>query len=470
MLFTALAAPSLPLGLAAGAVIGLVLLPWLLALPRLALFSFFASLLVGQIVRLPLPGQSGGLLLSDVATVVVLLSALLKFSLSSKHPHPNPLPIQGEGKNTVLSLVTHYSLLVTPFLLFSLWTNLIHWSPTPSENLVALAYWARLSATLLLLPALLILFSSRITDYRLRITTHYSLLITTAALCLLGLLQWWFLPDLSFLARYGWDPHQGRLVSTWLDPNLFGAFLLITIPYLLSRVTGYGLLIPALATLALFLTESRSSLLALLLTTLIFSPLFIHYLIKRYHKRGAVALVAITGLLIATCLVAIFFLGDRAHGLLTIDITAQLRLESIQTALPLAGEHLLTGVGYNRYQFAAKAAGGIDNFSLHSRAGADNSLLTLLITTGLLGVFLFFIPWVAASRQLLKKQAFPTLFSMTTLLIHSQFVNSFLYSHLLIALIIVVALSLSKRNPLNPLYQGEEISPSLDKGRGRGGI
>lgn len=416
MLFTALATPPLSFSLAAGAVIGLVLLPWLLAFPRFALFGLFASLFLGQLVRLPLPGQSGGLLLSDVATVIVLMATGLR-----------------------PSRVTRYSLLVTPFLLFSLWTNLIHWSPNPSENLVALAYWARLAATLLLLPALLILLSSP----RLRRTTHYSLLTTTLLLSLLGFIQWWFLPDLSFLARYGWDPHQGRLVSTWLDPNLFGAFLLITMPYFFVRPTHYNLLTTT-SLLALLLTKSRSSLIALALTALIFSPLLSRKLASK-PAAPAIAL-ATAGLLVATSLVAIFFLGDRARGLLTVDITAQLRLESLQTALPLASEHLLTGVGYNRYQFAAKAAGLIDNFSLHSRAGADNSLLTLLITTGLPGLLLFLLPWAAITHQLIKKRAFPVIFSMTALLIHSQFVNSLLYSHLLIALIVVVALALSEKS------------------------
>lgn len=456
MLFMPLGTPSLPLGLAAGAVSGVLLLPWLLALPRLAILSLFASLLLGQLVRLPLPGQSGGLLLSDLATVVVLLSALLKISLPSKHPHPHPLPTQGEGKSKLSSLVTHYSLLITPFIFYSLWTNLIHWSSNQGENLIALAYWARLAATLLLLPALLTLLRVR----SVRRFTHYSLLITTAALCLLGLIQWWFLPDLSFLARYGWDPHQGRLVSTWLDPNMFGAFLLIALPLFLpltkgespafaggrglSLITRYSLLVTIL--LSLLLTKSRSSLLALLLTSLIFSPIAIHFLIKRYRARGALALTAITGLIGAISLVAIFFLGDRARGLVTVDITAQLRLESLQAALPLASEHFLTGVGYNRYQFAAKTAGLIDNFSLHSRAGADNSLLTILITTGLPGLLLFFLPWVVIARYLIKQHSFPALFSITALLIHSQFVNSLLYSHLLIALIVVVALALSEKN------------------------
>ncbi len=453
MLFTTLAPPSLPLILAAGALISILLLPWLLAWPRLALLSLLVSLLFGQLVRLPLPGQPGGLLLSDITTVIVLLAAGLRLP-GYWLPACPCLPAGRQAGRLVTG----------PFLLWSLWTNLIHWSPDQTENLIALAYWARLSATLLLLPALLTLFSPLLTKERVSLParlpagrqgqagvrsvrrfTHYSLLITTVTLCLIGLLQWWFLPDLSFLARYGWDPHQGRLVSTWLDPNLFGAFLLIAVPYLFSRVTGYGLLVPALALLALLLTKSRSSLLAIVLTSLLFSPLLTYYLIKRYQMRGATALAAIAGLVVAASLVAIFFLGDRARGLLTVDITAQLRLESLQATLPLASEHLFAGVGYNRYQFAAKTTGLIDSFSLHSRAGADNSLLTLLITTGLPGLFLFLMPWVAISRQLIKRQAFPALFSMTALLIHSQFVNSLLYSHLLITLIVVIALSLSSK-------------------------
>src|SRR5258708_2952386 len=41
----------------------------------------------------------------------------------------------------------------------------------------------------------------------------------------LGFVQLIFFPDLETLKFFGFDPHQGRLTSTFLDPNFTGAFL-----------------------------------------------------------------------------------------------------------------------------------------------------------------------------------------------------------------------------------------------------
>ena len=77
MSYGALGSLPLPLTFAAGA-LGLLLGPWLPRLPRLAITFLLFSLIFGQSLRFPLPGQGGGLLVSDLAVIIVLLSAGLK--------------------------------------------------------------------------------------------------------------------------------------------------------------------------------------------------------------------------------------------------------------------------------------------------------------------------------------------------------------------------------------------------------
>ncbi len=485
MSYGALGSLSLPLTLAAG---GLSLLfgPWLFRFPRLAIAFLLLSLIIGQSLRAALPGQGGGLLVSDLAVIIVLLSAGLKLI-------GHCLPFVALAKKG--DLIGHWSLAIgilsTPFILWSLFTLVIHVPELGLHNTaIAFAYWARLTSHLLLLPALLILFQDAIVV----VTTRRLLLLATIVLVLLGFLQLWLIPDFSHSPKFvlrsfsaeGWDPHQSRLTSTWLDPNFFGAFLAIILPFVIASLAsvlsrhvlvrsfsaapaaaseGRGLFAPAcagdqaekasqsahrtyraaltLSTLvitiivALLLTQSRSAYIALTLSILLLSPLIIVRTLRRPSPPRIIA--AISSLLLALILIS----GAA------LDATAKLRLTALKEAWQLVQQHAWLGVGYNAYQFAAAGSGLISNFTIHSRAGADNSLITLWATTGLIGVALFFAPWALVSQVLFRRwlsnnnpYTLAALVSFITLLIHSQFVNSLLYSHLLITLIVITALAL----------------------------
>jgi hypothetical protein len=49
-----------------------------------------------------------------------------------------------------------------------------------------------------------------------------------------GFVQLLILPDLSGLAKYGWDPHYNRLVTAMLDPNYAGTYLSMGVALALS--------------------------------------------------------------------------------------------------------------------------------------------------------------------------------------------------------------------------------------------
>ena len=413
-----------------------LIVPWLIKLPRLSTGLLFLSLVTGQLIRLPLPGQGGGLLLSDLALVVVILSALLKL-LS---PPSQKIP-----------LVTRQLIVVTsPFIFWALYTLVIKASALGPDNaLIAASYWLRLTALLLLLPALTYLFHS----FHMRQKAWRNLYLTIIALTLLGIVQLIFLPNLSPYSSAGWDPHQLRLVSTWIDPNFFGAFLVMGLVVILigPGLKSHHRVILALTIIAaLFATQSRSALIALISALLITTPLFLvlfsNILSTRRLVFFTIALITLATLII---LVATLLL-PRFVGLIAIDATVQARMSSIQKALPIIADNNLLGVGYNAYQFAARDTGAISGFQNHSRAGADNSLLTIWATTGLIGLFLFLIPWIYITRQLLVDlrrfrflTSFMSLLCISILFIHSQFVNSLIYSHLLITLVIIISLSLS---------------------------
>lgn len=433
MVSAALYTPLLPFLLAAGTLAALGLL-WCVLFPPLAIGALYTTLIVGQAVRVPLWGQSGGLLISDVAVVIVLIVA----AVQSWHKQKVP---------TVARLVLLCSL---PFIGWSLWGLLVNPLGLPWADLrVAAAYWLRLSCYLLLTPALVVLCASRA-----RAAATW-FLCTLVIVALGGFVQLWILPRVAVLAG-GWDPHEGRLVSTWLDPNLFGGLLAVALPWAFGFALQYRFvtrrpylsgLVAIVLISALILTKSRSSLLALALGTMLVTPCILRYWSPRDTARRNLRLSALALLLGLIASVALLALGERAWGVVVGDPTVALRLSALQEVWHLAAAHSLWGVGYNAYQFAAQEAGLIADFSLHSRAGADNSLVTLWVTTGLPGILLFTLPWVAAGHWLWRRYRYaPALAggALTALLvwyIHGQFVNSLLYGHLLIAVAAIVALS-----------------------------
>ena len=64
----------------------------------------------------------------------------------------------------------------------------------------------------------------------------YMVFVSSVILSILGFVQLILFPDFSFMSQYGWDPHQGRLLSTWYDPNFLGGFLGLSGVVILSRV------------------------------------------------------------------------------------------------------------------------------------------------------------------------------------------------------------------------------------------
>jgi len=395
--------------------------------PPLAIIGLLVSVAAGQLVRFSLPGQGGGILLSDLAVVVVLATAFVQF-------------LRKPSRSVLISIF-----LISPFILWTLsGTILAIYTHTLAQAVVILAYWLRLVSVMLLLPAGFILFKKPVNKK----IVQYSLSSVAGLVSLVGLLQWWFLPDLTFLAQYGWDPHQGRVVSTWLDPNFVGIFLTMMIPWLIAKRRFYIL---CLVIPALLLTSSRSSFIALALASVVMSPILLVGLISQSKKAALVISTAVGSLGVALLLLGVIILGPRALSLIRDDPTVDLRVSSLQTAWQVIQEYPWVGVGYNAYQFAVSNDISSVAYTIHSRAGADNSYLTLWATTGLIGLLLCMLPLAGAWLILIRKwfvqydfMALATALSLLTLLIHANFINSLLYGHILIVLVVMLAYVFSK--------------------------
>jgi len=106
-----------------------------------------------------------------------------------------------------------------------------------------------------------------------------AMIVSMVLLAVLGFMQLKFFGNFFELGMHlrGWDPHIGRLLSTWFDPNFIGGYL----SFILSIVIALGLYfhhkhnkkwfylmaaISVFGLVALYLTYSRSAYLALIVS------------------------------------------------------------------------------------------------------------------------------------------------------------------------------------------------------------
>lgn len=252
-----------------------------------------------------------------------------------------------------------------------------------------------------------------------------------------GFIQLQTVPDFSAYEALGWDPHQGRLLSTWFDPNFVGGFFAFLAPLVLgvawdekkSRPWSIGL--PMLLVLGVALTLSRSSYVAL------GAGFFVFGLLRSIRLLGlGVVLVLLLGLAVPS-------VGSRFESLVNNiqsvssetytlpDASSRLRYDSWRIGWALFLDQPLFGQGYNNYKWAALEEGLIKDPDVHAASGSDSSVLTILATTGILGFLPFLSLYALLFLEAWKKRqtglGLGFLGGLVGLGLHSIFVNSLLF-------------------------------------------
>jgi len=260
---------------------------------------------------------------------------------------------------------------------------------------------------------------------------NYNLILLIAViLAILGFIQLWLLPSISqnLVHQFAFDPHVGRLFVTWFDPNYLGGFLVIALLLSLEEKGRKGVkgIKGILIGIAIILTFSRSSYLALIIGILVYfsfkSPKLIGILV--------VIVLAITSFVTPV--------RERVIGAISLDITARQRLESWNEAWQIIQVNPVVGVGYNLYGPARQSVGlryKAYNMPYNpAQAGSDSSLLTIWATSGIGGLLvyllLFWKIWSAGSVA--EKSAVSALF------VHSLFVNSLLLPPFMIVIWLMI--------------------------------
>lgn len=330
------------------------------------------------------------------------------------------------------------------------------------QMIIAFSYLGRFGMYLILAPMAFDLLDRDKKD-KFRTLLLGGMVISMVLICLFGFLQLKFFPSFLELGLYleGWDPHIGRLLSTWFDPNFVGGYL----AFILGLTIALGLYFRHKGNKKWFLIFAAISLMGLIALYLTFS------------RSGYLAMIAVLGLLalfrsrkllIAGILIVFLALAlsprvqertmeawDSGKALIGLDSqkpldpTAELRVWSWRFAWEMIQDHPWIGVGYSRYAYEINERGhGL--LSDHASGGSDSSLLTIWATSGVFGLLSYlsigFVAAVAGIRRMLRKNDFKSYLNAGLvagfggLMIHSVFVNSLLFPLMMVYLLVGLGL------------------------------
>ncbi len=404
------------------------------------------SILAGQLIRVPLPiGERGALVASDIIIPMVVFGWFLSKLKAGFKIKKNPLNIP---------------ILIFIFIAFlSLLNSIALWSR--NEILVGSFYFFRWIEYVFLF-----FITTDIIQNRKQAANYVKLLLFIGfSVAVLGLLQLIFLPNFEVMAQFGWDPHVGRVLSVFFDPNFTGGFLVLILSLIIgififtksSKIKHSLLFISLPIFLAIILTFSRSTYLAL-------SVVFFVIGILKYRR------LLFLGILISTILfLSVPRIQKRIIGAFEVDSTAQARFQSWYNATEIIADHPFLGVGYNAYQYAQVEYGNVSEIKgQHSIAGSDSSILTIWATCGIFG----FMAYIWIYGQILwstwgvwRNKKFSSnfrgfslgLFSgVLAIFFHSQFANSLLYPYIMGLIWILAGILMA----MLKLYSGEHKKKS----------
>lgn len=394
-------------------------------LTLLTLYIFIISLIFGQLFTLPVPGGAGFVYLSDLILPVLLFFWVL------------------ESFHTQKSLILPwFFLLQLAFGMASLFSLFLATSKLDfPEFIISFSYWLRWVVYALTLPLVYDL-TKKIPEVSERITSM--LIVSGVALAFFGFIQLAVFPDFTaFAISAGWDPHRGRLLSTFFDPNFTGAFLSLTFALGFTKIgkVSFRLLFPIMLILALaiLLTFSRSSWMLLGIIILVFG----------FFKKPSLILVSIALGLSAYLIVP--RIQTRIAGITDPADSAHFRILSWKNTLEIVSENIFTGIGFNAFRYAQVEFGFFswqDPLGGHAGAGSDSSLLLVLATTGVVGLFLYIciFGYLLYHAYGLRERLLPLLFfaSILGLLVESNFINSLFFPPIMIWIWLVGGLILSE--------------------------
>ena len=230
------------------------------------------------------------------------------------------------------------------------------------------------------------------------------------SVAVVGVGQYLLLPDTTFLAASDWDDHSFRLLSTFLDPGFTGIIVTAGLFFIIRFLffNKFSILQFAIFQTALAFTYSRASYLAYLVGVTVVA----------ISKRSAKLFLGLTLLFLISLTLLPRSYGESTN--LGRENSTWARINNWKHAVAVWQTAPIFGVGFGNYQYYSEAT-----LQSHSKAGSDSSILTILATTGIVGLTAYLGVlrgmWVVGRKSLLFKTCLIAVF------IHSWFNNTLFY-------------------------------------------
>ncbi len=379
---------------------------------HILLILCFFVLTLGEIPRLSINGF-GSIRILDIIVVFTVISSLFVFPSKLFSSFPIKIFLIFVLVNLVSLTVSYFSLKL--------------------EVLTGLIHFLRLLIYFGLYPSVY-LFIQKVSKAKL----IDIIVLVGGFISVLGFIQLIVIPDIGFLAQYGWDPHRNRMVSTWLDPNFLSGFLIISLAALLSQLNSKlnskdrkiaQISLLTIIVFGILLTFSRSGLVSLAVLVFLVG-------IRFYRKTLIVSMLAMV-------IVALSFAPIRVRllGIINPDITASARLISWSESIKIGAKSPIIGIGYNNYSYYKNNVNNIEQ--KNSSFGADSSILLIFSTTGILGLISFiglFIYSIIKGFRRKTKESYIFSSIILALIIGSNFNNLLLYPLIIPCYLVVLAI------------------------------
>lgn len=257
------------------------------------------------------------------------------------------------------------------------------------------------------------------------------LIINFFYLSILNLLQFTFLNNMTDLAKFGWDPHIGRLTGSFLDPNFLAFYLVLY--FLVNEFFLKIKYIEYLVVFSIFLTLSRNGILVFLLLFLIIN-------LRNIKKIGILTLFIILFTLVNSTFMARFESFSDSND------SSYLRIVSWKEGIKIFGFSGFNGVGFNNYKNSGEFFHifSREDTVKNSSTSNDSSLIFVLVTLGFFGLFL--ILCLLSSFIYDGKLIYLNFLVILGLLLNSFFINSLFYPQISMFLFTILFLGKFKKD------------------------
>jgi len=283
---------------------------------------------------------------------------------------------------------------------------------------------------------------------------NYKLIAAGTIFSIFGYIQFFFYPNLRNLQYEGWDIHLYRLFSTLFDPNFAGVFLVLAFLLLVSNIVAilgskiknsFNLAFICLCLIivlgSIYLTYSRSALLALLAGIVVF------FVLTKKTKL-------LFPLVIVLFVLLFVFSNFKIEGLNPFRINSSMaRIGPAQETLSIFAENPILGVGFNAFRYAQIRYGyrhGTVIYESTADAGSDNSYLFILATTGILGFAAYLKFSLEVIKELkdklmMKQVSSAGIPSYAAVMVSALFINALFYPVIIAWIFILTGAILNKK-------------------------